>query len=103
MGMNCINPRRSVTCRFSSGGGMVEQRNVDAAKNFSKPFSPLVLWRYRAAKRAPKNDLRNSWQRPHDERYDNGELAMLTLLWEYWVIHDQSSNHSTVFVSRDTS
>ena len=36
--------------------------------------------------------FRNSWQRPHDERYDNGELIMLTLLWKYWVIYEQSQH-----------
>ena len=38
--------------------------------------------------RYEKKVLRNSWQRTHDEPYDNRELAMLTHLWKCWVIYD---------------
>ena len=46
---------------------------------FLRCFAALT----RCKMRYEKEVLRNSWQRPHDERYDNGELAMLTHLWAY--------------------
>ena len=32
--------------------------------------------------------MRNAWKSTHDERYDNGNLVMLTHVWEYWIIYE---------------
>ena len=87
-----FNFLRPITLRYINGGGMAECCNVDAANNFPKYFFACLQCL------APQTALQKRFWKivgnvRMTKRYDNGELGMLTYLWEYRVIYEQSSSN----------